>query len=227
MGLESPVGRNIYSDNKLYTIIGVIRDYHNYSLHRWYFPLLLKYDPERARYISVRIKPQSGNIRSVMDFIGKKWKAILPDTPFAPHFLDELIDGQYQQDEQMSTIFGYFTFIAIFLSCLGLFGLASFTAERRTKEIGIRKVLGATISHIVMILSKEFALCVVMANFIAWPVSYYVVNKYLQNFSYRIDITVWLFILAGIVSFIIALLTVGFKSLKTARANPVDSLRYE
>jgi ABC-type antimicrobial peptide transport system permease subunit len=227
MGMESPVGRNIYSDNKLFTIIGMIKDYHNYSLHQGYFPLLIKYDPERLRYISVRIKPQSGNIKSVMDFIWKKWKAILPDTPFEPHFLDELIDGQYQQDEQLSTIFGYFTFIAIFLSCLGLFGLASYTAERRTKEIGIRKVLGATISRIVMILSKEFALCVTIANFVAWPVSYYVVNKYLQNFSYRIDITIWLFLLTGIVSFIIALLTVGFKSLKTARANPVDSLRHE
>ena len=124
-------------------------------------------------------------------------------------------------------IFGYFTFLAIFIACLGLFGLASFTAEQRTKEIGVRKVLGASVSNIIFLLSKEFLKWVVIANLIAWPVAWYALSSWLENFAYRTNIGIWVFILSGAVAVIIAILTVGFQAVKAAIMNPVESLRYE
>jgi putative ABC transport system permease protein len=127
----------------------------------------------------------------------------------------------------MGQIFISFTLMAIFISCLGLFGLASFTADQRTKEIGIRKVLGASVSNVVVLLSRDFTKWVILANVVAWPVAYLVMNKWLQNFAYRISLGVWMFILSGVIALIIALLTVSTKALKAAVANPADSLRYE
>jgi putative ABC transport system permease protein len=127
----------------------------------------------------------------------------------------------------MGQIFTSFTLMAIFISCLGLFGLASFTADQRTKEIGIRKVLGASVSNVVVLLSRDFTKWVILANVVAWPVAYLVMNKWLQNFAYRISLGVWMFILSGVIALIIALLTVSTKALKAAVANPADSLRYE
>jgi putative ABC transport system permease protein len=127
----------------------------------------------------------------------------------------------------MGQIFTSFTLMAIFISCLGLFGLASFTADQRTKEIGIRKVLGASVSNVVVLLSRDFTKWVILANVVAWPVAYLVMNKWLQNFAYRINLAIWMFILSGVIALIIAILTVSTKALKAAVANPADSLRYE
>ena len=127
----------------------------------------------------------------------------------------------------MSQIFSYFTFLAILIACLGLFGLASFTAEQRTKEIGIRKALGASVSEIIFLLSKEFTRWVLVANIIAWPLAYFAMNRWLQNFAYRINIGIGTFILAALLALVIALLTVGYQAIKAARANPVEALRYE
>ncbi|UCE42380.1 MAG: hypothetical protein JSV17_05300, partial [Candidatus Aminicenantes bacterium] len=159
--------------------------------------------------------------------IEKVWKKHSDGYPFEYYFLDEAYDNLYKSELRLNTFFRLFTLIAIFISSLGLFGLASFTAERRTKEIGIRKVLGASIPSIVFYISKGFTKWVLLANIIAWPVAYSFMNKWLQNFAYRIDLNVWIFILSGLAIFCIALLTVSYQSIKAATANPVDSLRYE
>ncbi|HKJ31594.1 MAG TPA: FtsX-like permease family protein [Balneolales bacterium] len=179
----------------------------------------------RNRYILIKIN--SGNLPATMELLKKKWTEIIPQLPFDFSFLDETFDRQYKADEKLQAIFSNFGVLAIFISCLGLSGLASFTAEQRTKEIGIRKALGASISGIIFLLSKEFTKWVLIANLIAWPVAYFAMNQWLQNFAYRINIELGTFILAGVLALIIALLTVGYQAVKAAKANPVDALRYE
>ena len=143
------------------------------------------------------------------------------------HFVDETLDSLYRTEQRLSTIFNLFTILAIFVSCLGLFGLASFMAENRTKEIGIRKVLGASVSNIVLFLSKEFVMLVIIANIIAWPVAYYVMNTWLQNFAYRTNISIWTFVFSTAMALAVALFTISYQSIKAAVAQPVESLRYE
>jgi len=150
-----------------------------------------------------------------------------PDFPYEYSFLDQGVEDLYQAEQKLGKIFSAFAFLAIFISCLGIFGLASFTAERRTKEIGIRKVLGASISHIVMLLSKEFSRWILIANVIAWPIGWYAMHKWLQNFAYRSSLNPLLFIFAGLLSLVIAALPVGYQAIKAAVADPIDSLRYE
>jgi putative ABC transport system permease protein len=162
-----------------------------------------------------------------MEFIKRIWRKYDAAHPFEYTFLDEAFDRQYKREDKLSTVFFCFTLISIFVACLGLFGLASFSAEKRTKEIGIRKALGASISGIILMLSKELTKWVLAANIIAWPIAYYAMNRWLQNFAYRVNISLGIFILAALLAFIIALLTVGYQAIKTARANPVKALRYE
>jgi putative ABC transport system permease protein len=150
-----------------------------------------------------------------------------PDFPFEFHFLDDDYDQLYWAQQQMDQIIRYFSFLAIFISGIGLFGLASFTAEQRTKEIGVRKILGASVSGIIILLIREFTKWVFLANLIAWPIAYFAMNKWLQNFAYRIDLTVWPFLLAGFLALVIALLIVSWQAVRAATANPVEALRYE
>jgi putative ABC transport system permease protein len=180
------------------------------------------------RYFSViSLTLNTENLAETFSFVEKKWKELFPGKPLEYYYLDERIDMQYRIEEQTGEIFSTFTLIGIFLACLGLYGLAAFTAEQRTKEIGIRKVLGASVTSVVSLLSREFAKWVLIANIIAWPVAYFFMNKWLENFAYRIDMGIGIFILSGLAALIISLLTVGFQTLKTATVNPVDSLRYE
>ena len=188
-------------------------------------PLCLDYRPSWFRYVIVRIKPT--RIPEVLQFLEKRWELLQPSFPFEYSFLDETFDRQYRIEKKLSQVFTYFTFLAIFIACLGLFGLASFTAEQRTKEIGIRKALGASVSEIIWLLSKEFIRWVLLANLIAWPLAYLAMNKWLQNFAYRINIGVGTFALSALSALLIALLAVGFQAIRAARANPVDTLRYE
>src|SRR5690606_7014575 len=155
------------------------------------------------------------------------WKKFVPGKPFEYFYLDEDFNKLYQSERKTGQIFTSFSILAIFIACLGLFGLTAFTVERRIKEIGIRKVLGASISTIVFLISKEFLKWVLLANLIAWPVAYYFMNEWLQNFAYREDISFWVFIISGILALLIALLTVSSQTFKAATANPVKSLRYE
>ena len=230
LGWKDPVGKTIISYRSpgpvTKTIVGVVRDFHIESLHKEIGPFFIENNPSFFhRYILIKIN--SGNLPATMELLKKKWTEIIPQLPFDFSFLDETFARQYKADEKLQAIFSNFGVLAILISCLGLSGLASFTAEQRTKEIGIRKALGASISGIIFLLSKEFTKWVLIANLIAWPVAYFAMNRWLQNFAYRISIGLGTFILAGVLALIIALLTVGYQAVKAARANPVDALRYE
>ena len=225
---DDSIGRKItFIEDELITktVVGVVKDFHLRSLHHKIEPLCFDYRPSWYRYIIVKIKPN--RLPEVLQYLKKKWELLQPAFPFEYSFLDENFDKQYKADKKLSQIFSYFTFLAILIACLGLFGLASFTAEKRTKEIGIRKALGASVSEIIFLLSKEFTRWVLVANIIAWPLAYLAMNRWLQNFAYRIRIGIGTFILAGLLALIIALLTVSYQALKAARANPVEALRYE
>ena len=232
-GWDDPVGKKFIfrtgegSDRKTInmSVIGVVKDFHMRSLRERIEPLIIFYDYSSLRSFSIRIA--SDNIVHTMSLLEKKWNEFEPNKPFNYLFLDDAFDSQYRGEEKFRNITLYFSLLAIFIGCLGLFGLASFTAEQRTKEIGIRKVLGATNLNIVYLISKEYTWLVLLANIIAWPVAYYAMNRWLQNFAYRINIGLWTFLLAGALAFVIALLTVSFQAIKAALANPVDSLRYE
>jgi putative ABC transport system permease protein len=230
MGMESPVGQRIscwipYDPQRSGTIVGVAKDFHFRSLHEKISPLVLVIAPGWFTDAYIRIKPE--NVAETLGFIEKTIKGLAPDFPFEYSFLDEDIDNLYKTEQRIGNLVRYGTFLAVFIACLGLFGLASFTAEKRTKEIGIRKVLGASVSGIVLLLTKEFTKWVILANLIAWPIAYFVMNGWLQNFAYHINIGIGTLLLSAALAMVIALITVSFQAVKTALANPIDSLRYE
>lgn len=228
-GLESPVGKRFRLLDKEGKITGVIKDFHFAPLHEEIKPLVLHMMPYQywmyQNYVFVRIS--ADNISRTIGSIEKMWDSAIPEYPFEFHFLDDTIDARYRSEQRLEMILRIFTFLAISISCFGLFGLVSFTAEQRTKEIGIRKVLGASMGSIVRLLSKEYVVLVALANIIAWPVAYFVMTRWLKNFAYRTEIGFVTFLFSGFVALIIAILTICFQSIKAALANPVDSLRYE
>jgi putative ABC transport system permease protein len=205
-------------------VIGVVKDYHLKGLQNAIEPLgiLLR---GSDRYLTLQLA--SENIEETMVFIANKYKSLFPNTLFEYFFLDEDFNRQYQKEDQTLRIFGLFTILGILIACLGLFSLAAFVAEQRTKEIGIRKALGASVASIVNLLSKEFLVLVIAANVVAWPISYFIMHRWLQSFAYRIHIGPEVFIFAGLTAIIIAVMAVGYQSLRAAMANPVDSLRNE
>ncbi|MDH5383420.1 MAG: ABC transporter permease [Candidatus Aminicenantes bacterium] len=207
------------------TIIGVMRDFHISSFHSEIESMVMSYDPEYFWEMNVKIT--SDNIPEILSTIEKTFNKFIPEYPFNYTFLDEDINTLYQEEEQAGKIIQTFSIIAILIACLGLFGLAAFAAENRTKEIGIRKVLGATVSNIMLLLSSEFTKWILLANIVAWPIAYYVINKWLQGFAYRTSINLWAFILGAVFAFTIALITVSYQAIKSALSNPVESLRYE
>jgi putative ABC transport system permease protein len=224
-GFENPIGKKIRIWGDEGKIVGVIKNFHSASMHLNIEPVAFRLSSDRLRMFSMKIS--SDDIPKTLAFLENIWKKFSPEYPFEYSFLDQEVDRMYRIEQRIGASFLYFTIIAIFIACLGLFGLVSFSAERRTKEIGIRKVLGAKISNIAWLVSKEFLLLVIVANIIAWPLAYYFMNKWLYNFAYRIDIGLGIFLASGMIALVIALLTVGYRSVKTATANPVDSLRYE
>jgi ABC-type antimicrobial peptide transport system permease subunit len=230
MGLESPVGEEISLWDRKGSIIGVVSDFHFGSFHQSIEPLLMILPSEKFHNIYLRllsVRFRSGTLKSSTKYVADKWKAIIPDMPYDYYFLNDALNTQYRAEQRMGMLFRYFTILAIFIACLGLYGLTSISAEQKIKEIGIRKVLGASASNITVMLSKEFMKWVVLANFIAWPVAWYAMNKWLQNFAYRIHTGWGTFCLAGALALGIALFTVSFQAFRAATANPVDSLRYE
>jgi putative ABC transport system permease protein len=225
MEMESPIGKELDISGRKGKIIGVLEDYNYQSLHKPVLPMAMFIKPIWFTTACFRIN--SYNISETIEFIEKKYKEIYPEYEFNINFLDESIKRQYIAEEGIGRIFKYFTFLAIFISCMGLFGLASFTVERRRKEIGIRKVLGASVPQVTSILTHDFIKWIVLSNIIAWPIAYYFMNKWLQNFAYKIDISFWMFVVSGGITLLIALTTVSFQALKAALANPVDSLMNE
>lgn len=224
MNMDSPIGKKFHFWDYDGTIIGVIKDFHLRSLHKNIEPMVMKVGLNLQR-IAIRIKGE--DMAATLKFIEREIKTIVPGYSFEFEFLDEKLGRLYRAEERMENIALAISVLAIFISCLGLLGLAAFTAEQKTKEIGIRKVLGASIGNIAMMLSKEYVRWIVIANLIAWPVGFYFVSRWLRNFAYRIDIGIWIFVLSGAIVFLIALLTVSYQSIKAAIADPVDSLRYE
>ncbi len=230
MGLEEPIGTPFYCPmpfnmSKNGKIIGVVKDFHFCSLHREIEPLILAIAP--GWHTDMYVKMRGQDLPATLAHIEKTFRIFASDFPFEFNFLDEEIDSLYKTEMQLSSLVKYGALIAIFLACLGLFGLASFTAKQRTKEIGIRKVLGASVSDITVLLTKEFTLWVLAANIIAWPIGYLVMKKWLENFAYRIDIPIWAFVFSGLLVLGLSLLTIGHKAIKAALANPVNSLHYE
>jgi len=216
----TPGGQNVLP------VIGVVKDYYFKSLHQSIEPFAMILAAEQG-FNWVFIKTTSASISSVVQFAEQEWSRTNPGHPFEYSFVDSHNDMMYQSEMKLSRLFSIFTGIAIYIACLGLFGLASFTAVQRTKEIGIRKVLGASVGGIVVILSKEYVKWIVLANIIAWPLAYYFMHRWLEGFAYHTSLSILAFLASGILALIIALLTVSFQTIKTARSDPVDSLRYE
>ena len=173
------------------------------------------------------LKIGAANIPETIRFIEDKMKTFSPWYPFEYMFFDEVFDNVYKSEQKIGSLISVFALIAVFVACLGLFGLASFTAEQKTKEIGIRKTLGASISHIIILMSKEFSKWVLVSNIIAWPVAYYGINRWLQSFAYKDSLRIEIFAVSALIAFIIAVVTVGYQAVKAASADPVESLRYE
>ena len=230
LGVRNPqdaIGKeiNFWDGGKVGTIIGVIRDFNSYSLRQPMAPVVLSTWKDVYQTINIKIKP--GAEKAVLPFVEKLWNQNFPDYVYEYKFLDQTIANFYKQENQLSMLYKIFAGIAIFISCLGLYGLVSFMAVQRTKEVGIRKVLGASAKNIVYLLSREFTLLIIIAFAIAAPIAYYIMYKWLLNYTYRIQLGVSIFLLAIAGSILIAWLTVGHRAVKAAMANPVKSLRTE
>ena len=206
-------------------VIGVVKDFNYESMHYGIIPIITYIQPIQANTVSLRIA--AGRIKEALNDAESVWKRFNPEYPFQFDFLDDRIAGQYRNEERMMQMFGYFSLLSIFIACLGLFGLASFMAEKRTKEIGIRKVLGASLSNIMVLLTKEFALLVLAGNIIAWPIAYFAMQSWLNNFAYKTGIGWAIFLIAGLLTLVISLLTVSYQAVKAALSDPAVAIRYE
>ncbi|MEP6844580.1 MAG: ABC transporter permease [Panacibacter sp.] len=228
LGYSTPqeaIGRKFAQWGKKGQIIGVLKDFHYQSLQSNIPPLVMRYESWGLGMISVKVSP--ANLPATLKAINNKWSQLIPNRPFEYNFLDEFFDMQYKSEDHFGNLFFNFAVLAIFISCLGLLGLSSYSTMQRTKEIGIRKVLGANVTGIVNLLSIDFIKLVLIALVIAVPVAWFGMNRWLQDFAYRTDITWWIFGLAGLLSVLIAFSTISYQSIKAAIANPVKSLRTE
>ena len=221
---EEAIGKRIEGAHKG-EIVGVMADFHYFGLHNIIEPLALSYRPNRFDNITLSVTTE--NLSETISFVEKKWKELFPNNPFQYFFLNECFNQQYSADEKFGQLFGTFAMLGIFIACLGLFGLTSYSVEQRTREIGVRKVLGASTTSIVQLLSKEFLKLIIFANFIACPIAFFTMKEWLQNYYYRINIQLEIFLMAGVLALFIALFTVSWQAIKAAIANPVNALKYE
>ena len=227
MGMDSPVGKRLSVFRNEGKIIGVVKNFHFQPLRSPIRPFVFYMNPGWSKN-NMFIRIHSENYSETMQYIKDVYEKYEQDYPINIHFFtDSVMRRSYQTERMIIKIAGYFTFLAILISCLGLFGLASFLAERRTKEIGVRKVLGASVSGVFIMLSKDFTKWVLLANIIAWPAAFFAIKKSLEMYAYRIGIGIEIFLLSGLAAFVIALLTVSYQTIRVAHANPADSLRYE
>ncbi|WP_338875171.1 ABC transporter permease [Spirosoma sp. SC4-14] len=228
IGFNQPIGKTITWGKQKGTIIGVLKDFHFQSLHSAIRPLIGYLRTQRlAGNVNAIVRIKAGKTKEALAQIETICKKLNPTFPFTYNFTDQAYARQYQSEQVVSKLASYFAFLAIFISCLGLFGLATFTAEQRVKEIGVRKVLGASVGNIIGLLSKDFLKLVLIAIMLASPVAWWAMNQWLQGFAYKINIEWWMFVVGGVLSVVIALLTVSFQSIKAALINPVKSLRSE
>ncbi len=226
LGYKEPIGKQFRQNNQLYTIIGVVKNFSFSTLHKNVGSLLMLNAKWRyTAYCSVRINDK--NLPKIVNYMQDTWAKFVPDSPMEYYFLDDDFVNLHKEEFVTGKLFAYFSILAIFIACLGLFGLSTFVAEKKRKEIGIRKVNGATTSNIISLLIRNFSLLIVLANMIAWPIGYFLMQKWLQKFAYHVDIKIGSFIMATLLALTIAWITVMYQAIKTARQNPVDSLRYE
>lgn len=227
-GYKNPadvVGKKFSQWGREGTVIGVVKDFNFTSLHNNIAPLTLPFEPYASRYLSLKVR--SENIDETVEAVGKIWRGQVPHRPFLYSFLDDDFNRQYKSEFMFRKLFTTFACLAIFIACLGLLGLATYTAEKRSKEIGIRKVLGADLRNIVSLLSRDFIGLVLIAIVIATPISWYAMDRWLEGFAYRMEIQAWIFVLSGFIALLIAVFTISYQSLKSAVMNPVSSLRSE
>lgn len=222
---EEPVGKQIGFGQNQQTIIGVVKDFHFASMRFKIEPLAMFFNPNGGGNLAIKFN--AGNVAETMAFVQEAWSEIYPNSPIEYRFFDEEFGQQYVSDERFGRLVFSFTWLAIFIACLGLFGLSAFTAEQKTKEIGVRKVLGASISGIVVLLSKQFTRLIIVAMVLASPLAYFMMDAWLNDFAYRIEINWLWFLVSAVAALAIALLTVTFQSIKAAMINPAKSLRYE
>ncbi len=226
MNWQNPLGKQI-TRNGLHTIIGVVKDFHFASLHDAIAPLIITNAPWQNQFDFLTIKLKTANLSATLDAIKNIWIKFSQDQPFNYSFLDEELDKVYRDEQIFREMFFYFSSIAIVIALMGLFGLTLFTMEQKRKEIAVRKVHGANISQVTALISKQFAKWILIANLFAWPIAYFFIKDWLDDFAYRINISVFYFILSALITLIIALLTIGYHTIKAAKANPVEALRYE
>ena len=222
---EDPIGKKIGFGQNQQTIIGVVKDFHFASMRFQIEPLAMFFNPNGGGNLAIKFNAE--NVADAMSFVQEAWQEVFPNSPIEYRFFDEEFGQQYESDEKFGRLVFSFTWLAIFIACLGLFGLSAFTAEQKTKEIGVRKVLGASISGIVLLLSRQFTQLIIVAMVVASPLAYYMMDAWLNDFAYRVDINWLWFLLSALAALAIALLTVTFQSVKAALVNPANSLRYE
>lgn len=228
IGWPSPdeaIGKDFHYGSRRGRIIGVVRDFNFESLHQSIAPIVFLIPDDRMNSVAVKIR--NNERESTLDFLEEQWATLRPGFPFSYYFVQDNFDEQYEAEERLGTLFGFFAILAVIIAALGLYGMASFTTQQRIKEIGIRKVLGATVSQIVLRLSTKFTILVLISIGIAIPVAWFAMRRWLGNFAYQIDIPLWAFTLAGLAALLIALATISYQSIRAALVNPVESLRSE
>jgi len=238
LGLKNPLGARLTSPDAFYngrdgsiytyTVIGVLKDFHYQSLHQVITPLVFV-NSSRFNDImgSAAVRIKANNFKASVTAIEQKWKEFVKDRPFHYSFLDKKVEAQYLAEQTTQKIFTFFSSLAIFIACIGLLGLAAYATQQRTREIGIRKVLGASAGNIVKMLSIDFLKLVLIASVIAFPVAWWAMHTWLQDFAYRVSIGWWVFAVAGVSAVVIALATISYQAIKAAFMNPVKSLRTE
>jgi putative ABC transport system permease protein len=233
LGWEEPIGKKIYSFGRedsirsYLTVVGVVEDFHFKSLHDVIEPSIIILNRDNPDFLAVRLNP--GNTKQSVEQLRQKWEELEHAFPFDYYFMKEEYQDQYKSEQKMADLFIPFTVLAMFIACLGLFGLALFSIAQRTKEIGIRKILGASVSSLLYRLSREFTKWILISAVIAWPIAYYLVNNWLQSFAYRIDILdyPWIFVVSALIALLIALLTIVSQAYHAATRDPVDAVKWE
>jgi len=225
IGIRYPIGKLLSQPNQEGLIIGIVKNFNFHHLTRPIDPLILAIEPARFEEVIIRMNPV--NLVQTIAFIEKTWKEYYPGEPFEYKFLDEEFDQMYRSEERMGKIFNYFAVLALIISCLGLFGLSSFMAELRTREIGIRKAHGSSVLNIYLLMNRQFVFWVLISNIIAWPVAWYVMNRWLENYAYKTSISWWIFLTVALISILVVILTVTYQTFRIANTNPAQTLRYE
>jgi putative ABC transport system permease protein len=221
-----PVGKTIFRGNRDHTVLGVVKDFHFAPVHQKIAPLIFDMNPNLG-YDHLLVRFRTTNLAGLISDIQQVWRKIDPNEPFEYHFMDEVFDAAYRTEQRMSSLLLYFAILAIVIACMGLFGLALFNTEQRTREIGVRKVFGSSVSGVIFLISSKFSRWVVLANILAWPVAYLIVRKYMQMYAYKINLPVWIFFLAAAGVYLLAIITISLQSYRAGVTNPGDALRYE